>query len=210
MRALLIVLLALTAINCSKVKFTNDQLEEVLDEGIDLGDDDNDDDDDGIVDDIDDEVICPRYDLVVKSTHENTKKLNYLFTFNGELKHNSTQGEIDVIFLKDGVNKFTQCSGAYTNTTLATTLNPLKAVESLTSEVVINHGVSCPTVMPVRTTLIQVIDSATNEILWDEKEMIDFIGSCEYGYTEEGTALRNQILGLADGVVNTMAAACTK
>jgi hypothetical protein len=214
MKSLLILLLALTAINCSKVKFTNDQIdqiEEVIDQGIDLGGENVDDeDDDGIDDDVDDEVICPRYDLVVKSTHENTKKLNYLFTFNGETKHNSTEGEIDVIFLKDGAKKFTQCSGSYTNTTMNPNLKPLKAVEGLTSEIVINHGVSCLAVVPERTTRIQVIDNATNKILWDEQELIDFVGSCEFGYTEEGMELRNKILGLADGVVNAMAATCNK
>lgn len=209
MRVLLILLLALSAINCSKVKFSNDQLEEILDEGIDLEDNDDDDDDDDD-DDGDDGEICPRYDLVVKSTHQNTKKLNYKFKFNGEVKHKSTEGEIDVLFLKDGAVKYTQCSGEYTNTTIAKNLAPLKAAETLTAELVINHGQACATVVPERTTLLQVIDSATNEVLWDEQEMIDEIGACEFGYTEEGADLRAKIMNLADGVVNKMADACTK
>ncbi|MCC6138585.1 MAG: hypothetical protein IT287_08125 [Bdellovibrionaceae bacterium] len=58
MKALLIILLALSAINCSKVKFDNDQIEEIndiIDEGIDLGGDDDSDNDDSNDDDNDDD-----------------------------------------------------------------------------------------------------------------------------------------------------------
>lgn len=206
MRALLLVLLSLSVINCGKVKFTNDQIQDILDEhGIDLddgGDDDGDDNDD---------LICPRYDLVVKSSHTSNKKLNYKFTFNAEVKQTSTEGDIKVKFLQDSntVN-YTQCSGKYTNTTVVPNLKPLQAVEDLTAEIVINHGMSCPTVVPERTTYLEVIDSATNTVVWDEKEIIDTIGACEFGYTTEGNALREKIMKLSDGVTKIMADACNK
>lgn len=234
MKALLVVLFALASINCSKVKFNNDDLtglQEVIDDGIDLGDKDNDRDDDindddkddkddddkdddvaddDSDDDTDDGLICPRYDLVVKSSHANNKKLNFKFNYNGEIKNTSVQGKINVLFLKDGVKKFTQCSGEYTNTTISKAMLPLRVVEKLTSQVVITHGITCAAMIPERLTSLQVIDTATGGVLWDEKKLRDELGACEFGYTEEGTALREKILGLADGVVDQMAAACTK
>lgn len=211
MKILLVVLFAITSINCSKVKFNNDQLQEIqdlVDQGINLDDGDN--DDEGDVDEDDGDLICPRYDLVVKSSHDDNSKLNYKFNYNGELKHTSIQGNIDVLFLKDGVKKFTQCSGAFINTNILKTLEPLKVAEKLTGEIAINHGMSCVAMLPVRTTHLQVVDSASGKILWDEKSIIQQIGACEFGYTEEGIELRSQLIDLADKVVNKMASDCNK
>lgn len=208
MRTLLLLLLTVFAVGCGKVKFDNDKIKEIIDQGIDLGGgDDNDDDDDNG----DDDLYCPRYDLVVKSTHLNNKKMNYKFTFNGEVQQKSTEGDIKVRFLQDSASvRYTQCSGSFTNTSITPNLKPLQAVEDLTAEIEITHGVSCPTVVPERTTYIQVIDSATNSVMWDEKELIDYIGSCEFGYSSAGMDLRDKIMKLSDGVVKAMADSCNK
>ncbi len=203
MKHLLLLVLAMFAVGCGKVKFTNDQLQDILDQnGIDLdGGDDGD----------DDGLVCPRYDLVVKSSHVSNKKLNYKFTFNAEVKQTSVEGDIKVKFLQDSNSvNYTQCSGAFTNTSISPNFKPLQAVEDLTAEIVINHGMACPTVVPDRETYLQVIDAATNEVLWDEKDLISEIGACEFGYSDVGVDLRDKILKLSDGVTKTMADACTK
>lgn len=207
MRTLLLIVLSMSAVGCGKVNFDNDKLEEIkdiIDNGIDLGGGDDD-------DDSDDDLYCPRYDLVVKSTHASNKKLNYKFTFNAEVKQKSTEGEIKIKFLQNSNSvNYTQCSGKYSNTSILPNLKPLQAVEALTAEIEITHGISCPTVMPERTTYLEVIDSATNTVVWDEKELIDYIGSCEFGYSDVGVDLRDKIMKLSDGVAKEMADACNK
>lgn len=202
MKLLILVISALLAIHCSNKNFDTAQLnsttENPVDEPLDLEDEDE----------VEEGEVCPRYDLIVKSTDKRIKRLNFKFTFNAEVKQNTTQGKSHVLFLQDDTTKYTQCSSEYTNTAFSVNLKPLKAVEALTAEVVLNHGRLCN--MPLRTTVLQVVDSATSKVLWDEQDIIDQIGACEFGYTDEGNVLREQIISFTDQVVNTLADACNK
>jgi hypothetical protein len=215
MKLLVILLLAFVTVNCSKVKFSSDQVDEIIDIINDDGDQNTDDDDTVVDDDQDDhdhdDEVCPRYDIVIISKHQNINKLNYKFTFNAEMDQKSTEGDIKVKFNKDdGAVHLTQCSGSFVNTMYRKNMKPLNVIENLTGEIVINHGMSCPTVMPVRSTIFKVIDAATGEALYDEQKLINEIGSCEFGYTEAGNDMRNKVLNLADDVVSDMASACNK
>lgn len=162
-------------------------------------------DDDG---DTTDPENCPRYDLVLKSVHTSNPQLNYTFKFNGEVKQTATQGITSVQFHQDSASKkLTQCSGNYNNTTHSITMKPLKVVEALTSEVVIHHGKIC--VSEPRSTYVSIIDQATGNLMYDEQQLKADIG-CEFEYSSTGDALFQQIQGLADSVVNSMAAGCNK
>lgn len=220
MRIITITLLALLLVNCGNKKFTSDSVQPSIDlledefiiddDGETIADDDTTDDDDG--DDDDDDTTdpyCPRYDLVVKSSHISTKRLTYKFIFNAEVNQFSNEGQINVQFLEDGAKKFTECSGEYTNTAHYLTLKPLKAIEQLTREIMLDYSKSCAAVMPERLTSIQVIDSANGNILWDEQKLKNRFGDCAFGYTDEGTEIRNSIIGFSDKVTKEMANQCT-
>ncbi len=238
MKIITIILSALILVNCSGSNFDSIAVEDALEElhgeldfndienpdgddndgdviadgdddeedGDDDSDDDTDNDDDDVVSE---EPYCPRYDLIVKSSHVSTDKLNYKLTFNGETLQKSTQGNIKVQFLKDGAKKYTKCSGDFINTLHYPHLKPLKAVEAMTAEIVINHSRVCHTGMPQRVTGIQVFDAATGQKLWDEIKLRGQIGACAYGYTEEGSRLRSNLLSFADKVTGDMAEDCS-
>ncbi len=166
-----------------------------------------DDDDNIVIDDQDDGgdgEVCPRYDLVITSTHTTNKKLNFKYTFNGEMTFTAIKSgaEHKIQFTN---SKFSSCSGNYTNTTIQKNLVPLQALEDLTGTVLITTGAACVT--SPRITTIKVIDGANGNLLYDESEMRDQLG-CEYGYTTDGQALRTKLLNLADGVANAKGAAC--
>lgn len=226
MKSLVLLIFAFISLNCSRAHFTGQQTKALLDlvesteDMTDSMTEDNDDDgsDDVVTedsttdssDDADDELYCPRYDLVVKSSDSNTPRLNYKFTFNGEVRQLSTQGNIHVQFLKDGTNKYTQCSRNFSNTAFSTNLKPLKALELLTGEITITHDRVCTLQLPLRSTTLQVIDAANGNVLWDEQNIKTSIGFCEFGYSSEGQLLRSQIVDLADQISQNIADACTK
>ncbi|MBY0314389.1 MAG: hypothetical protein K2Q26_02640 [Bdellovibrionales bacterium] len=156
----------------------------------------------------DDPLNCPRFDVVFKSVHSSNPTLNYVFKFNGEVTHTSTQGVTTVQFLQDASGKrLTQCSGSYNNSSILASMKPLKVVEELTANVAINHTATCSS--QARTTYITIVDGATGELLYDENQLRSELG-CQFEYTSTGDALYNQLKSLADGVVNAMAASCNK
>ncbi len=200
MKALLLILLSLILVNCGNKKFTANQAQKTSDQ-IPKDDDQQDDDDNDDQDD-DDDLICPRYDLIIKSTHTSNKKLNFTYTFNAEMTHKSTKGKHKINFAKAQYNT---CSGNYTNTTILTSLVPLQVTEDLTDEVVITDGAAC--VSSARETTFKVLDAATNEVLFNEKDLKDELG-CEFGYSAAGKNLRKKLIDLADGVANAKGTAC--
>jgi len=210
MKVFLLVLASLLLVNCGGKNFSGSAPQKSQDDNLftddDFLDDNNDDDDDDIPDIADPEdEICPRYDVVVKSTHKKNERLNFNFTFNGEMTFKATAGDIKIQFSKA---KYSSCSGSYTNTSIQTALVPLQAVEDLTSEILITHDAACAAVVPDRVVTISVVDSATSQVLFSEQTLRNEIGSCEFSYTSTGLALRNKIVGLADGVANAKGAAC--
>lgn len=192
MKALLLILLSLALVNCSNKKFTSDLVAS--------------NDDDVIVDDHDDDtgddVICPRYDLIIDSKGADNKRHNYTFTFNAEMTFKSTQGDIAISFKN---NKYSSCSGNYTNNAIQSSLVPLQATEDLTGTVMIVHGQTCPT--PGREINIKVVDAATGDVLFNENQQRNMHG-CEFSYTPNGQILRQNLISLADAVADAKGAAC--
>jgi uncharacterized protein YxeA len=199
MKALLIIILSLAVVNCGKKKFTSNQTDLSTDHTTVHHDDNNDDDTNN---DDDQNSNCPRYDLVVKSTHTLNKKLNFTYTFNAEMTFTSLEGKHNILFSKA---KYSPCSGDYVNTSILPSLNPLKTTEDLTGEVMITDGATC--VSSSRDTTFQVIDSATSEVLFDEQDLKTQLG-CEFGYTDAGKLMRKNLIDLADGVAQAKGAAC--
>jgi hypothetical protein len=168
-------------------------------------------DDDDIIDPIDPTgEECPRYDLVVDSTDENSARRNYRFIYNSEMKKTATQGEIDVTFHKNSPSvRYTLCSGGYTNTSIATGLKPLNATEELTKQLVRHVGQVCAMVMPLQQTTISVVDSANGKVLFNEQKFRQDMG-CEFGYTAAGQSLRAQLIQFSHGVVDAKASSCNR
>ncbi len=172
-----------------------------------IGDDDDVIDDDLIVDP--DPLVCPRYDLIVDSVDQQSAHRNYRFVYNSEMKMTSTQGDIDVTFQQNSSStNYTQCSGSFTNTAISTGLKPLDITQELTKQILISHGKVCATVMPVRSSTIRVIDSATGRTLFDEQVFRQQNGACEFGYTLEGQDLRRQLIEFSRAIVDIKAASC--
>ena len=164
-----------------------------------------DDDDDIIVDP--NPVVCPRYDLVVDSVDQQTAHRNFHFNFNSEMKMNSTEGEIDVVFQQDSSSiRYTRCSGEFTNTAVMPTLKPLDITQELTKKILISNGRICA--MPRSYSTIRVIDTATGRTLFDEQVFRQQNGACEFGYTAEGQELRRQLIVFSQTIVDIKAAAC--
>lgn len=152
---------------------------------------------------------CPRYDLVVDSSHQSVAHRNYRFVFNSEMKKTSTQGVINVHYLQDSSTvHFTRCSGNYQNTMVMVSLKPLDVTEELTRQMVIDHNQSCPAVAPQQLETIRVLDGVTGRVLFDEQTFRQSAGACQFGYTALGRQLRSQLIQLATGVVDLKAAAC--
>ena len=88
MRVLILILLSMLVANCGNKSFSKDS-KASNDNTFNQPNDPPGDDDD---DDNDDDNSCPRYDLVVTSTHTSNKKLNFKYTGNAEMTHTSLQG----------------------------------------------------------------------------------------------------------------------
>lgn len=154
---------------------------------------------------------CPRYDLIVVSTDQRQAHRNYRFIYNSEMKKTATEGEIDITFNQDSsTRRYTLCSGDYVNTIVSPSLKPLNVTESLTKEVTINVGRLCSMQMPLQQTTIQVVDAATGKMLFDEQKLRQQIGSCEFGYTSSGQAMREQLVQFSHGTVDLKAAVCNQ
>ena len=127
------------------------------------------------------------------------------------MKKTTTEGEIEITFNQDSpTRRYTLCSGTYVNTIVSPNLLPLNVTESLTKEVTINVGRLCSAQMPLQQTTIQVVDAANGKILFDEQKLRQQIGSCEFGYTSAGQAMREQLLQFAHGTVDLKAALCNQ
>ncbi|MBY0385037.1 hypothetical protein K2X05_07750 [bacterium] len=155
--------------------------------------------------------VCPRYDLIVVATDQRQAHRNYKFIYNSEMKKTATEGEIEITFNQDSsTRRYTLCSGDYVNTVVSPSLKPLNVTESLTKEVTINVGRICSMQLPLQQTTIQVVDAANGKILFDEQKLRQQIGSCEFGYTSAGQAMRDQLVQFAHGAVDLKAALCNK
>jgi len=192
MKAIVIVLLSLVIVNCGKKNFSANVQDSV----------DNTFHHDDTVNNTDPNA-CPRYDMVITSTDSAHKSLNYTYTFNGQMTDTSILGTHKITF---GDAKYSSCSGSYTNSTISASLDPLQVTEDMTSYILITHGAVCAS--NTRSTNIQVFDSATNSKLFDENDLRAGGDPCEFGYTDDGQAMRDQLLQLADGVAGAKGAAC--
>lgn len=202
---LVLIVLGLAVTACGKKSFESTQL--AGDSGDDNFDDYNDDD---VInpppgDDDDDTVVCPRYDLIIVSTDQDSARRNYRFNFNSEMKQTTAQGEIDITFQ---TNRYANCSGEVINNNVATNLKPLNLTEDLTKQVAINVGRMCAQMVPRQQQTIRVVDTATGKVLFDEQKLRQTIGACEFDYTTTGQNIRNQLIQLAHTIADRKAAPC--